>query len=90
MLALLALILFLPGRGQIPAIDRDESRYMQATSQMLETHDFIDVRFQDQPRYLQPAGIYWLEAASVAVFGMRVSPGPTAFHHCSAPSPPSC
>ncbi|WP_264787630.1 ArnT family glycosyltransferase, partial [Gluconobacter roseus] len=26
-----------------------------------------DVRFQDKPRYLQPAGIYWLEAASTAV-----------------------
>ena len=67
-LALTALVLFVPGRVRLPPLDRDESRYMQATSQMLETHDFIDVRFQDQPRYLQPAGIYWLESASVALF----------------------
>ena len=65
-LALLALLLFLPGRAGLPPIDRDESRYMQATAQMLETGNYVDVRFQDAPRYLQPAGIYWLEAISAA------------------------
>jgi len=74
-----ALILFLPGRARLPAIDRDESRYMQATSQMLETHDFIDVRFQDRPRYLQPAGIYWLEAASVAALSDPAAREPWAY-----------
>jgi len=78
-LALMALVLFLPGRARLPAIDRDESRYMQATSQMLETHDFIDVRFQDHPRYLQPAGIYWLEAASVAAFSDPAAREPWAY-----------
>jgi len=78
-LALVALILFLPGRFRLPAIDRDESRYMQATSQMLETHDFIDVRFQDRPRYLQPAGIYWLEALSVAAFSEPAAREPWAY-----------
>lgn len=62
-------LLLLPGRASIPPFDRDEPRYMQATAQMLETRDFIDVRFQDKPRYLQPAGIYWLEAAAVALTG---------------------
>jgi 4-amino-4-deoxy-L-arabinose transferase-like glycosyltransferase len=68
LLALLALALFVPGRDKLPPVDRDESRYMQATAQMLQSGDFIDVRFQDQPRYLQPAGIYWLESAAVAAF----------------------
>ena len=66
LLALLALLLFVPGRDKLPPVDRDESRYMEATAQMLQSGDFIDVRFQDQPRYLQPAGIYWLESAAVA------------------------
>jgi len=79
LLALAALILFLPGRARLPAIDRDESRYMQATSQMLETGNFIDVRFQDQPRYLQPAGIYWLEALSVAAFSGPAAREPWAY-----------
>lgn len=78
-MALAALILFLPGRARLPAIDRDESRYMQATSQMLETRDFIDVRFQDQPRYLQPAGIYWLEALSVAALSDPAAREPWAY-----------
>jgi 4-amino-4-deoxy-L-arabinose transferase-like glycosyltransferase len=67
LLALLCLALFVPGQARLPPLDRDESRYMQATTQMFETGNFVDIRFQDQPRYLQPAGIYWLQAASVAL-----------------------
>ena len=68
-LALFVFMLFLPSRASLPPLDRDEARYMQATSQMLESHNFIDVRFQDKPRYLQPAGIYWLEAIAVKITG---------------------
>lgn len=69
LLGLFAFFLFLPGRASTPPFDRDEPRYMEATAQMLESGNFVDVRFQDKPRYLQPAGIYWLEAASVAATG---------------------
>ena len=69
LIAVFVLALFLPGRATLPPLDRDEPRYMEATAQMLRSHDFVDVRFQDQPRYLQPAGIYWLEAAAVAATG---------------------
>ena len=79
LLAVAALILFLPGRAALPPIDRDESRYMEATSQMLRTGNFIDVRFQDKPRYLQPAGIYWLEAAAVAAFSTPEAREPWAY-----------
>ncbi len=65
----LVIALFLPGRASLPPFDRDEPRYMEASAQMLRSGDFVDVRFQDQPRYLQPAGIYWLEAAAVAATG---------------------
>lgn len=50
-------------------LDRDEPRYMEASAQMVETHNYVDVRFLDQPRYLQPAGIYWLEAGAQKLFG---------------------
>ena len=79
LLAIMCLALFGPGRGRLPPIDRDESRYMQATSQMLETGNYVDVRFQDQPRYLQPAGIYWLEAASVALLSSQAAKQPWAY-----------
>jgi len=67
--ALLTLLIFLPGRMSLVPLDRDEPRYMEASAQMLESGNFVDVRFLDQPRYLQPAGIYWLEAGAQKLFG---------------------
>src|SRR6202035_1083827 len=64
-LALCALLLFLPGFFNIPPIDRDEPRFAQATKQMVESGDFVDIRFQDDVRYKKPVGIYWLQAAAV-------------------------
>ncbi len=58
-------LLFLPGFFNIPPIDRDEARFAQATKQMVETGDFVDIRFQDEVRYKKPVGIYWLQAAAV-------------------------
>jgi 4-amino-4-deoxy-L-arabinose transferase-like glycosyltransferase len=63
LLAILALAFFLPGIAALPPIDRDEPRYTQATTQMLESGDFVDIRFMDQVRYKQPAGIYWIQSA---------------------------
>src|SRR5258708_39389354 len=63
-LTLCGLILFLPGFFNIPPIDRDEARFAQATKQMVERGDFVDIRFQDDVRYKKPVGVYWLQAAS--------------------------
>lgn len=52
----------------MPPLDRDESRFAQATVQMLETGDFIAIRFQEDERNKKPAGIHWLQAASVSLF----------------------
>jgi len=65
--ALVALLAGLPALMLLPPLDRDESRYAQATSQMLETGDFVDIRFQDDPRWKKPVGIYWMQAVAVAV-----------------------
>ncbi len=67
-LGVLCLALYLPGLAALPAVDRDEARFAQATRQMLETGDFVRIRFQNQPRNKKPAGIYWLQAASVSLF----------------------
>src|SRR5256885_6936659 len=64
-LTLCGMIFFLPGFFSIPLIDRDEARFAQATKQMVETGDFVDIRFQDDVRYKKPVGIYWLQAISV-------------------------
>ncbi|MGX1497222.1 4-amino-4-deoxy-L-arabinose transferase-like glycosyltransferase [Labrenzia sp. MBR-25] len=69
LLLLLSLVLFAPGQWTVPPLDRDEPRFTQATKQMLETNDYIDIRFQDQARHKKPVGIYWLQAAAVKLTG---------------------
>lgn len=73
LLALLCLALYLPGIASLPPTDRDEARFAQASRQMLESGDFVRIRFQDQARNKKPAGTYWLQAASVAVFSNAAS-----------------
>jgi 4-amino-4-deoxy-L-arabinose transferase-like glycosyltransferase len=58
-------LFFLPGFFNIPPVDRDEARFAQATKQMVETGDYVDIRFQDEVRYKKPVGIYWMQAVAV-------------------------
>jgi 4-amino-4-deoxy-L-arabinose transferase-like glycosyltransferase len=64
-LLFVSLLTFLPGFFQIPPVDRDEAYFAQATKQMIETGDCVDIRYQDDVRYRKPVGIYWLQAAVV-------------------------
>ena len=68
-LGLFSLCLFLPGISALPPVDRDEARFAQASRQMVESGDYVNIRFQDKARHKKPAGVYWLQAASVQVFG---------------------
>ncbi|HWC63633.1 MAG TPA: glycosyltransferase family 39 protein [Rhizomicrobium sp.] len=63
-------MLWLPGILRLPAIDRDESRFAQSSRQMLESGDFVDIRFGEVPRYKKPVGIYWLQAAATKAAGL--------------------
>ena len=74
LLCLLCLVLYAPGLAAILPLDRDEARFAQATRQMLETGDFIRIRFQDEARNKKPVGIYWLQAGAVAAFSTPGSP----------------
>ncbi|MDC7684048.1 glycosyltransferase family 39 protein [Asticcacaulis sp. BYS171W] len=65
--AVVAFLVGLPCAMLIPPLDRDESRFAQASSQMLETKDFINISYQDGPRHKKPVGIHWLQAASTAI-----------------------
>jgi 4-amino-4-deoxy-L-arabinose transferase-like glycosyltransferase len=68
LIALLALAAALPGVFTVPPLDRDESRFAQASLQMLESGDYVRIAVQDEPRNKKPVGIYWLQAASVSLF----------------------
>ncbi len=78
-LVVAALLMILPGFFAIPPTDRDEARFAQATKQMIESGDYVDIRFQDDVRYKKPVGIYWLQAA--VVIGRR---------SLSSPAGPRC
>lgn len=68
-LILFALLTFLPALSTLPVVDRDEARFVQASRQMVESGDYVDIRFQDEPRHKKPVGIYWLQSAAVLVWG---------------------
>ncbi len=86
-LVIVALLCILPGFFTIPPTDRDESRFAQATKQMIESRDFIDIRFQDTTRYKKPVGIYWLQAGVVkAAQGLGLSDATTTIWLYRIPS----
>lgn len=74
LLVLVSLFAFLPGFASISPIDRDEARFAQASKQMLESGNFIDIRFKEDVRYKKPVGIHWLQVASVSLAEMMVGP----------------
>ncbi|MFA5027989.1 MAG: glycosyltransferase family 39 protein [Candidatus Methylomirabilota bacterium] len=75
LLLLLSLLCFLPGFVSLQPMDRDEPRFAQASKQMLETGDFIDIRFQNEVRYKKPVGIHWMQSAVVAAAEALGVPG---------------
>src|SRR5712692_7594145 len=72
-LVAICLVSYLPGFFNIPPVDRDEARFVQATKQMIESGDYVDIRFQEEVRYKKPVGIYWLQAAVRAAEGLGAS-----------------
>ncbi len=69
LLLLIALAFYLPGFTALPPVDRDESHFAEASKQMLESGNFIDIRMQEEARYNKPIGIYWLQSAAVSLLG---------------------
>ncbi len=57
------------GQNSIPPIDRDEARFAQASRQMVQSNDYVNIKFQDEIRAKKPIGIYWLQAFSTKIFG---------------------
>ncbi|HYF06210.1 MAG TPA: glycosyltransferase family 39 protein, partial [Acetobacteraceae bacterium] len=66
-LALLCLLLWVPGFVSAPPSDRDESRFAQATRQMMESGDYVRLAVGQEERNKKPVGIHWAQAATVHV-----------------------
>src|SRR5438067_4757953 len=57
--------------GAAPLFDVDEGAFSQATLEMFQRGDFLSTYLNGEPRYDKPILVYWLQAASVALFGAR-------------------
>lgn len=64
-LAVLCLVLFLPGFFSIQPVDLGETRIAVATRQMLDSGDLLRPRLGPAGSYGQPAGIHWVQAMLV-------------------------
>ncbi|NTV95502.1 MAG: glycosyltransferase family 39 protein [Thiobacillus sp.] len=68
LLAALVLFPFL-GLGTPPLFDLDEGAFTASTTEMFLRGDFLSSYLLGEPRYDKPILIYWLQAASVSLFG---------------------
>ena len=64
-LLLLSLSLFFSSINSLPVLDRDEARYVQSSKQMVESNNYLSIKFQEEYRSKKPIGIYWLQAFSI-------------------------
>ncbi|MDD3609877.1 MAG: glycosyltransferase family 39 protein [Halothiobacillaceae bacterium] len=71
LLALVAFLGFFLNIWGIPLFDLDEGAFTQATREMFLRGDFISPYVNGMPRYDKPVLIHWLQAASVALFGVN-------------------
>jgi len=69
MLTIVVALLGAAGLSSIPPVDRDEPDFAQPARQMLESGNFVDIRFQNAPLHEKPILTYWLQAGSAALFG---------------------
>ena len=68
LLVAVCLSVYLPGLSTLPPIDRDESRFAQASRQMVEgdfPRDWVVPMVQDRPRLNKPPAIYWIQGSIV-------------------------
>ena len=78
-LVVLCVLAYLPGLFSIPAVDRDESRFAQASKQMLGSgtvRGWVVPMVGETPRLNKPPVIYWLQAGSAAVGGVEAGEVP--------------
>lgn len=72
LLALLAVaVSFYLNIYAVPLFDLDEGAFSEATREMLVRGDFVSTYLDGNPRYDKPILIYWLQAASVLLFGVN-------------------
>jgi hypothetical protein len=70
MLLGLAALLFLMGLGRLPLLEPDEGRNAEVGREMLASGDWVTPQYDGFAYLDKPAVFFWLEAASLRVFGI--------------------
>jgi 4-amino-4-deoxy-L-arabinose transferase-like glycosyltransferase len=69
--ALLASILYLPGIGRPALWEPDEGRYAEIAREMVLSGDYVTPRDDFELYFEKPPLVYWTEAASIKIFGVK-------------------
>lgn len=69
LLLLLCAVLFALWLQHVPLTEIDETRYTEATREMLESGNFLIPQFNYAPRYQKPILYYWIQSVPVALLG---------------------
>lgn len=70
-IALAALLLFLPFLGSVHLFDWDEINFAEAAREMILTGDYSRVQINFQPFWEKPPLFIWMQAISMNVFGVN-------------------
>jgi 4-amino-4-deoxy-L-arabinose transferase-like glycosyltransferase len=70
LIAIAALILYLPGLGRPALWEPDEGRYGEIAREMYLSGDYVTPRDNFVRYFEKPPLVYWAEAASIRVFGV--------------------
>lgn len=63
--------LFLLRLGAAPLFDVDEGAFAEASREMLVSGDWLHTTLNGRDRFDKPIGVYWLQASSLALFGVN-------------------
>lgn len=70
-IALGAILLFVPFLGAVHLFDWDEINFAECAREMLVTHDFFSVKINFQPFWEKPPIFIWMQALSMKAFGIN-------------------
>src|SRR5947209_7556349 len=71
LMALLGALLFIPFLGRVHLFDWDEINFAESAREMIVTGDYSRVMINFQPFWEKPPLFFWLQAASMHLFGIN-------------------
>ncbi len=70
-IALGAMILFIPFLGSVHLFDWDEINFAECAREMIVTHDYFSVKINFHPFWEKPPLFIWMQALSMNIFGVN-------------------